>query len=89
MKIEDLIENIRMISTGYPAIEKVWLFGSWAREDAMPNSDLDLAVSELPFHSKAWLQFLDKLDALPTLCTIDIHNLEWTSASSTFNFRVY
>lgn len=38
-----LSEAVRLLSEAYRP-ERIYLFGSWARGDATPDSDLDLAV---------------------------------------------
>lgn len=39
-----IVEEIREISKKYPEIKKVVLFGSRARRDNSPKSDIDLAI---------------------------------------------
>jgi uncharacterized protein len=53
---EDLLREVvrRILSAGSPA--KIVLFGSWARGQARPDSDLDLLIieaSDLPRHRRA------------------------------------
>lgn len=79
MNIQDIITEIRFISKHYPKIQKVYLFGSHARNEATEQSDIDLAVSGLPFHDPEWQLFRDELENISTLRMIDCHNLEMES----------
>ncbi|AFM43107.1 putative nucleotidyltransferase [Desulfosporosinus acidiphilus SJ4] len=64
-----LIQRIREIGRNY-AIEKIVLFGSRARGENNPTSDIDLAVFPLPeFNSKGRLT--SNFDDLNTLLKID------------------
>ena len=64
---ELLQEAVRQIlSVGSP--EKIVLFGSWARAQARPDSDLDLLIieeSELPRHRRAGRYRMALLDLFP------------------------
>ena len=54
-------------------LEKLILFGSRAREDCWERSDIDIAAY---FSSnKAYLDFCDRVDEIPTLLMFDIVNL--------------
>jgi predicted nucleotidyltransferase len=67
---DKLIKAIKELGEKY-AIEKIVLFGSRARGDNKPTSDIDLAV----FTSKELARkghFLSELDDLETLLKIDI-----------------
>lgn len=67
---ENIIKSIQNISTNF-AIEKVVLFGSRARGDAMPTSDIDLAVYPSPeFKNRGY--FTSSIDDLNTLLKIDL-----------------
>ena len=37
-------ENIRQWAARTPSVQQVWLFGSRARDEAEPHSDVDLAI---------------------------------------------
>jgi predicted nucleotidyltransferase len=37
-------ENIRQWAARTPSVQQVWLFGSRARDEAEPDSDVDLAI---------------------------------------------
>ena len=65
-----LIQSIRAIGQNY-AIEQIVLFGSRARGDHRPTSDIDLAVFLLPeFNSRGHMT--SDFDDLNTLLKIDI-----------------
>lgn len=52
-------------------IRAVYLYGSRARGDADPRSDIDIAI-DCPNMSKAnWLKIVDLVEELPTLLEID------------------
>lgn len=65
-----LIQSIQGIAEKYD-IEKIVLFGSRARGDNKPTSDIDLAIFTLPeFKNKG--RFTSEIDDLDTLLKIDI-----------------
>jgi len=65
-----LIQSIRAIGQNY-AIEQIILFGSRARGDHKPTSDIDLAIFLLPeFNSKG--RVTSDFDDINTLLKIDI-----------------
>ena len=67
---EGLIQSIQEIGQNY-AIEQITLFGSRARGDHKPASDIDLAVFLLPeFKSRG--RMTSDFDDLNTLLKIDI-----------------
>lgn len=67
---EGLIQSIRKIGQIY-AIDKIVIFGSRARGDHKPASDIDLAVSLLPeFNSRG--RMTSDMDDLNTLLKIDL-----------------
>lgn len=66
---EQLIQRIREIGRNY-AIEKIILFGSRARGDHKPTSDIDLAIFPLPeFDCRG--RVISDLEDLNTLLKID------------------
>jgi uncharacterized protein len=67
---EKLIQSIQAIGRAY-LIRKIVLFGSRARGEAKPTSDIDLAVYELP-EFKERGRFVCCLDDLPTLLKLDL-----------------
>jgi len=67
---DTLIQSIQAIGEKY-AIKQIVLFGSRARGDNKPTSDIDLAVYPLPeFMSKGY--FSSDIEDLATLFKIDI-----------------
>ena len=67
---EGIIQSIREIGRNY-AIEQIVLFGSRARGDHKPTSDIDLAIFLLPeFNSRG--RMTSDFDDFNTLLKIDI-----------------
>lgn len=72
-----LREEISQIVSDYPDIACVILFGSRARGDADPRSDIDLAIKAPQMPSTAWVQLIEELEEeLDTLLLIDIVKFE-------------
>lgn len=67
--LNNLYQQIAAIGYQFGA-KRIVLFGSRARGDARPRSDVDLAIYDLP--EQAWSDFEDAIDALPTLLTFDL-----------------
>lgn len=66
-----LVQSIQEIASCYPEVKKVALFGSRARGDNQPNSDIDLAVwADTTFPKKSY--FCSDIDDLNTLLKIDL-----------------
>lgn len=63
----------------FPAVRRVWLFGSRARGDHQPRADIDLAV-EGDMGISEWLDIVEAVDA-STLYKTDIVRLEEQSGS--------
>ncbi|MEM8486192.1 MAG: nucleotidyltransferase domain-containing protein [Bacteroidota bacterium] len=77
----DVINDIteRLIET--PEIERVVLFGSRARADHDPRSDIDLAI-ECPSASRdLWQRIRDMVEATRTLLFIDVVRLDTAPAA--------
>lgn len=56
---------------------KIFLFGSWASGDALPESDIDIGI--LGREKVSWdvmVEILEAIEALPTLRKIDIVDLK-------------
>ncbi|HBE81009.1 MAG TPA: hypothetical protein DDW65_24955 [Firmicutes bacterium] len=67
---EKLMQAIQVMGRDY-LIRKIVLFGSRARGEAKPTSDIDLAVYALPGFTDQG-RFASRLDDLETLLKIDL-----------------
>jgi predicted nucleotidyltransferase len=56
----------------FPEVERIVLFGSRARGDAMPRSDIDLAIACPRADPKIWSDIVEAADEAPTLLQIDL-----------------
>lgn len=66
--IQALLETLQ----ASPEVRRVILFGSRARGDASPRSDIDLAVDAPAMPRRTWLRLLDAVDDAPTLLPIEL-----------------
>lgn len=57
--------------TRLPGVEEIWLFGSRARNDHLPRSDIDLAIIAPKASNEDWMHVLDMIDNIDTLLKID------------------
>ena len=55
-----------------PEVRRVILFGSRAREDARPRSDIDLAIDTPADSIALWERIMEIGDSLETLLPVDI-----------------
>jgi len=60
----------------FPEVERIVLFGSRARGDAMPRSDIDLAIACPRADPKIWSDIVEAADEAPTLLQIDLVRME-------------
>lgn len=60
----------------FAQIERVYLFGSRARGDALPRSDIDLAISCPLADARVWADICEAIDAADTLLKIDVVRLD-------------
>ena len=75
-----LIDEIRAVATASPGVERVWLFGSRARDEAAPRADIDLAV-ECPGAAPAdFARVFLRMSELETLLPVDVVRLEEAGA---------
>jgi predicted nucleotidyltransferase len=58
----------------HPVIERVYLYGSRARGEERPDSDIDLAI-EMPFLE--WFEWYDAYKENPDLDLSHLVHLEW------------
>jgi len=59
-----------------PSVRRVILFGSRARGDAGPRSDVDLAVDAPGLAAREWLRLTDMAEAADTLLKVDLVRLD-------------
>ncbi|WP_195429058.1 nucleotidyltransferase domain-containing protein [Clostridium sp. D46t1_190503_E9] len=72
---EDIIEEIKEISRKHHNIKKVVLFGSRARKDNSPRSDIDLAIYSAVDYSDL-LDFIEDIENnTTTLLEFDFSNM--------------
>ena len=69
-----------------PEVARVVLFGSRARGDSGPRSDIDLAIEAPTASRRQWLDWEAWIDAGDTLLRIDV--LRWDEASSAMRQRI-
>jgi predicted nucleotidyltransferase len=60
----------------FPEVERIVLFGSRARGDAMPRSDIDLAITCPRADPKIWSDIVEAAEEAPTLLQIDLVRIE-------------
>ncbi len=61
---------------------RVWLFGSHARGDATPTSDVDLAFEVIDSNRATWAAFvLEAEDEVPALVDLDLVDLATCDAA--------
>lgn len=59
---------------------KIYLFGSWAKGNALYNSDIDIAIdSEKPLDIDIIIRIKEEIENIPTLRSIDIVDLNSVS----------
>jgi predicted nucleotidyltransferase len=69
-----------------PEVVRVILFGSRARGDSGPRSDIDLAIEAPNATRRQWLDWEARIEAGDTLLRIDV--LRWDEASSAMRQRI-
>lgn len=81
MQIEDIIsQTANIIRKHLPKHYKVLLFGSWAKGNALENSDVDIAIwGDHKVKWKIMSLILSEIENIPTLRSIDIVDLNNTS----------
>lgn len=71
-----------------PFVERVILFGSRARGDHRPRSDIDLAVSCPGATPQQWFQVVDIVDEADTLLEIDCVRLDEMAPADRLRQRI-
>jgi uncharacterized protein len=73
---ENFIDDMKDIFARFPVINKVLLYGSRAREDFKPSSDIDLAVQAPDMKFEDFLALKAELENLPLIFKIDLLHLD-------------
>ncbi|TYC85951.1 toxin-antitoxin system, antitoxin component [Acetobacterium wieringae] len=72
IRMEKLFEQVKKCASNYPNIYKIVLFGSRARGNYRPNSDIDLAIFSSSRSNLEVANFTDEIEDLDTLLKFDI-----------------
>lgn len=72
--------RVAAVIARFPCVDRVTLFGSRARGDADPRSDIDLAVDCPRASAEDWFNILDAVEEADTLLFIDLVRLDQASA---------
>lgn len=74
---EAALSALAALLRGRPGVEGAWLFGSRARGDGGPRSDLDVAVLAPSMPPASWHALLAEVEeGLPTLLAVDLVRLD-------------
>jgi predicted nucleotidyltransferase len=60
----------------FAEVERIIVFGSRARGDAAPRSDIDLAIACPRADAKRWSDIVEAAEEAPTLLQIDLVRME-------------
>jgi predicted nucleotidyltransferase len=74
--IPDAVQRLVAQLSAEPSVRRVILFGSRARGDAQPRSNVDLAVEAPAASVRDWLRLADLAEDADTLLSIDWVRLE-------------
>lgn len=72
IRTEKLFDQVKKCASNYPNIYKIVLFGSRARGDYRPNSDIDLAIFSRSNSNLEVANFMNEIEDLDTLLKFDI-----------------
>jgi len=71
----------------FPEVERVILFGSRARGDAAPRTDIDVAVECPTADIRRWFEIEEAAENAPTLLKIDLIRLDRAPEDLAANIR--
>jgi predicted nucleotidyltransferase len=71
-----VLPALRDAVAAFPEVERILLFGSRAKGDAEPRSDIDIAVSCPTASRRTWLEICRVAEEAETLLKIDVVRLE-------------
>ncbi len=66
------LHDLRAVFDSTPGIERVWIFGSRARDDWRPRSDIDLVVDAPGFSSDDFLHLQTAVREVPMVYAVDM-----------------
>lgn len=66
-----IIEDFQLIFKEFPAIHRVFIFGSRAKGTWKDGSDIDLAIFAPELTDKEFTKLWDKVDSLPLVFKVD------------------
>ncbi len=81
-----VLPALRDAIAAFPEVERILLFGSRAKGDAEPRSDIDIAVSCPAADTRTWLDICRLAEEAETLLKVDFVRLE--EASPEFRERI-
>lgn len=76
----EVISRVVAAFTREPKVRRIVLFGSRARGDSFPRSDIDLAVSAPGATAAEWRALVEVAEQMQTLLTVDLVRLEHAPA---------
>lgn len=68
----EILDELRQVFSRFPAIDRVLIYGSRARGDFRPGSDIDLMVLAPTMASPEFAQLWMALDDLPIIFRLDV-----------------
>ena len=66
------LQALRLFFDATEGLQRVWVFGSRARDDWRARSDLDLALDAPGWSAKAFLRFKERMKDLPIVYPLDV-----------------
>ena len=74
------LQALRAFFDATQGVQRVWVFGSRARDDWRPRSDIDLAVDAPGWSAQDFLRFKERMKDLPIVYPLDV--VHWQGVST-------
>ena len=74
------LQALRAFFDAAQGVQRVWVFGSRARDDWRPRSDIDLAVDAPGWSAQDFLRFKERMKDLPIVYPLDV--VHWQGVST-------
>mgnify|MGYP003590944560 FL=1 len=74
------LQALRAFFDATQGVQRVWVFGSRARDDWRPRSDIDLAVDAPGWSAQDFLRFKERMEDLPIVYPLDV--VHWQGVST-------